>query len=268
MRYTVSMPRAPTHERYPEIDLLRTLAVAMMIIYHGAYDLFAYAGWDLNPFQGGWWLLARGTATLFLLLVGISFSISFARTRAQTNQGDAGISANATTKKLKTIYPKYLRRAAIVFGCGMLVSLATYIADPATFVRFGILHMIGISLLLLPFFAPFAEANIFVGLLCIILGNISKDFTVSTWLLLPLGLMPPSFETVDYFPLLPWFGVILFGVACGHFLYIRSPHWRQSFSAYRVPLPAILTWPGRNALLIYLLHQPILLGVLWLIQRH
>jgi len=85
---------------------------------------------------------------------------------------------------------------------------------------------------------------------------------VETSLLLPLGLAPASFSSVDYFPLLPWMAPILFGTAAGNLLYNRK--------LLRFHLPPgkelrLLTAPGRVSLWIYLLHQPILLAGLWLI---
>jgi len=96
-----------TARRYPELDLLRTLAVVMMIVYHAAYDLETLYGWPIDVHGGGWWLLARATLTLFLLLVGVSFAISWDRSGKR--------------------YRKYLRRGLGILACGLLVSFVTYL---------------------------------------------------------------------------------------------------------------------------------------------
>ena len=220
--------------RYIELDLLRTLAVILMIIYHLVYDLESFYGWNLGIFENpGWIGLRVSIAALFLLLVGISFSISWSRTPS---------------------YWKYIKRGLGVFACGMLVSIVTYLYEPEMYVRFGILHMIGVSILLLPFFARLGVWNGIIGLgfgLGIGLG------TVSTSLLLPLGWMPTNFMSIDYFPLIPWFGIVLIGYAIGLQVYIKNTPPLLLTTSY-----SLLTWPGRHALIIYLLHQPILLGIL------
>ena len=93
-------------KRYPELDVLRSLAIIGMIIYHGAYDLVSFYAWNIDIFTGPWKLFERSIALTFLLLVGISFAISYQR----------------TTKE--RVWLKFLRRGLVVFGCGMLVSIA------------------------------------------------------------------------------------------------------------------------------------------------
>jgi uncharacterized membrane protein len=235
-----------TSTRYVELDLLRTLAIILMIVYHFAYDLENYYSVTLFPTETGigWWI-GRGTAALFLLIVGCSFAISWSRHQS---------------KSLR----KYVLRATGLLACAMLVTLVTYLADPETYVRFGILHLIAFSIILLPFTATMKEWNAVLGCVILALGYPIAQMTVGTSLLLPLGMMPPDFFSVDYFPLLPWFGFVLIGYALGHFIYVR--HTPRIFlpSLSREPF-SICTWPGRHALVIYLIHQPILLGLLWLL---
>ncbi len=244
----VRMNTTYLQHRHIEVDLLRTVAISCMVLYHASYDLWAFYNWDINPFAGGWWLLARSTATLFLLLVGVSFAISRNRT----------VAADGASHKVA--WRKYLRRGLIIFSCGMLVSLATYLFDPATFVRFGILHMIGVSVLLLPLFARLQEWSVLLGSAVIAGGWIVRGQSGPTSLLIPFGITPPGFASVDYFPLLPWFGVVLIGYALGHAVYVRLRF--RSALTYDAPLARFLAWPSRHALLIYMLHQPLLLLLL------
>lgn len=216
--------------RYIELDLLRTLAILLMIIYHIAYDLQMMYGWGLGLFESwGWTSLRQGTASLFLLLVGASFAISWNRTPH---------------------YKKYLKRGLGVIACGMLVSAATYWWEPETYVRFGILHMIGVSILLLPLFTRMKEGSAIVGLIIMLLGMIMP---------------PPDFASVDYFPMIPWFGIVLLGFAIGHFCYVRAKLPSFFIFNYSVFIP--LSFPGKHALVIYLLHQPILLLILKIVMH-
>lgn len=247
-------------KRYPEIDILRSLAVIGMIIYHAAFDLQIFYGADIDVNQGLWKIFQIGIASTFLLLVGISFAISWSRTPPERRR------------------TKFLKRGLLVIGCGMLVTLATYIADPTTYVRFGVLHLIGVAILLMPVFsrktkpyAPYGSTiiNILIVIAIIISHGWISHLHVSSEWLLPLGLTPPSFQTVDYFPLIPWFGVVLIGQVIGQLFYVDHLHWRSHLpslvSSKPSPLTSILTFPGRYALIIYLVHQPVLLGILYII---
>ena len=231
--------------RYPEIDLLRTLAIILMVVYHGAYDLSVYYGWDIPIFEGAWLLMARATASLFVFLAGVSFAIAHERAVQSGNP-----------------WRRHLRRALTVLAAALLVTVATYIADPQTYVRFGILHLIGTGILLLSFFVQLKELNMLLGLMIITLGLWIEGSLTSSPLLIPFGFLTPGFRSVDYFPLLPWFGMMLLGYGIGYFLYVRSTRWRPTISA-----PPVLTWPGRHSLIIYLVHQPVLLALLWMMTR-
>lgn len=230
--------------RYTELDLLRTLALAAMVLYHGLYDLTVLYGWDIALFTGPWKLMARATASLFLLLAGASFVVARARVYGAPFP-----------------WMKHIRRTGMILAGALAVTVVTYAADPSTYVRFGILHCIGISLLLLPFFRSFKEANIVLGLAIVLLGPVVQDTLVSTNALLPLGFMYPAFRSVDYFPLVPWFGVILLGAGIGHLVYVRLK--RMPSDAPKTP--SWLTWPGRHSLMVYLIHQPVILIVLLIV---
>ena len=215
----------------------------MMVVYHGAYDLAMFHGWAIDPFSGGWWALARTTLVLFLIVSGMSFAVSWNRT---------------------PMAAKYFRRGLWILTWGMVVSLATAIVDPETFVRFGVLHLIGTGTLLLPFFARFRSWNVIVGMALMLASSpfpAPSTGSAGSPLLIPLGIPPASFTSVDYVPLIPWFGVMLIGTGIGSLIYGRW-QWRW--------VPAWDLWkslgmPGRYSLWIYLVHQPILLLLLQLL---
>ncbi len=227
------------NKRYIELDLLRTIAIAMMVLYHAAYDLDVFYGWNLETLNGGWWIFSRLTAVLFLLIVGVSFAISWDRHHPRT-------------------YRKYFLRGLFVIACGMLVTFVTFLWDPGNYVRFGILHLIGTSILLLPLFARLRVINGALGIMIIAAHFLINNSPLQTSLLLPLGIMPLHFNSIDYFPLIPWFGFVLIGYALGHVIYVR--HVRRTPSARGQERPLWITWPSRHALLIYMLHQPTILG--------
>lgn len=225
--------------RYPEIDLLRTAAILGMIVYHTAYDLSEFYGWEIDPMSTGWWVFARMTAILFLLVSGASNTIANSRT--------------------ETIWRRTILRAGQILAAAMLVTAVTYFIDADTYIRFGILHCIAVSVFVLPLFQKLRQWNLIVGLSMILLGNGILGTTTDTSLLLPLGWMPHNFISLDYFPLLPWFGVVLIGSAVADLVYLR-----KQFTGIRFTFPG-LSFFNRHALIVYLVHQPIILLILMLI---
>jgi uncharacterized membrane protein len=219
--------------RYSEIDLLRTLAIGMMVLYHLAFDLEYYYGIPLLTKAGtGGWVFARSTAILFLLLAGASMGISHSKGSARR-----------------------WKRIAIIALCALGISVATYIWEPELYVRFGILHCIAGSLALLMVLPPSRIIRGVLAISIIIVGNIGTTFSVQTELFVPLGLRPETFTTLDYFPLFPWSGVVIIGAL------LVSPLLQKMHTytpAKRTPV-SLLALPGRHALFLYIVHQPVLL---------
>ena len=261
--------------RYPELDALRGVAVLLMVSYHLAFDLQYFYGWpvlrslgeggNIPVEEGIWKILARAAATVFLLLIGICFAISWERTRRQLAVGSWPLA-------LRHCYSKYLRRGLVIFAGGMIISLATWFIAPDAFVKFGVLHLIGISTLLLPFFTPLKQWNLLFVLLVLFVFFVLPKQTSSPFFF-PLGLTIPTFSSLDYFPLLPWFGVILFGMVLGNALYVPERHAMLTrLSFLPAPRSAMVQrawrgvgWTGRRSLWIYFVHQPVLLLLLGLV---
>jgi uncharacterized membrane protein len=220
----------------------------MMVIYHLAYDLVLFGYYQANVLIGPWRIFGRTTASLFILLVGVSLAISFAR----SNQLKRGWSH----------YKKYLVRGLKLIGWGMVITLATWAYMGKPVVIFGILHLIGATTILIYPFLSLRWVNLPIGAAMIGLGVYLNQLPISyPWLLL-FGLRPRTLYQVDYFPLLPWFGVALLGVLIGQQLYPEGtrrfilPSWHEK--------PGIkeLIWLGRRSLAVYLIHQPILIAIL------
>ncbi|MGD1004129.1 MAG: heparan-alpha-glucosaminide N-acetyltransferase [Methanoregulaceae archaeon] len=240
--------------RFEEIDMVRGIAILMMIIFHTLFDLYFFGLYPIDVTTGFWRYFAFTIASLFLLIVGISLIISHAR--AVQN-----ISKDNESESIKILL-KYFKRGAGIFGCGLLVTVATWFYLGEGFVIFGILHLIGLSIILAPFFFRFKKNNVLIGVLCIIIGIVLTSSGMngsifSLW----LGIPPAPFYSVDYTPLFPWFGVVLIGMGIGEQLY---PNGKRSFSMPNVPEKLIspFAFLGRHSLIIYLIHQPILITIL------
>src|SRR5215218_1765402 len=118
-------------DRFWEVDAGRGIAIIMMIIYHSAYDLDTLGGYDIQATSGNWALFADVTAGFFLFLVGVSLAISRAR----------------TTLSGWRLFGKYLARGLRILTYGMILTFV-FLALGMGVVAFGILHLIGVSIIL------------------------------------------------------------------------------------------------------------------------
>jgi uncharacterized membrane protein len=232
------------------VDALRGIAIVMMVIYHFMYDLYYFQISDAiftNPF---WHYFQRIDASTFILLVGVSLAIS--HTRALKKVGvDRGLAG------------KFVQRGLRIFGWGMVLTLGTWIfLGPRLAIKFGILHFIGVSVAISYPFLRLRWLNLLLGIVLLVTGQFLLRLTFPWPWLLWLGFEPANHAYVDYFPLIPWFGVILIGVFLGNTLYADNLR--------RFPLPDLShLWPvrvlqrlGQHSLTIYLVHQPILFAIL------
>ena len=232
-----------THKRFWEIDLLRTVAIVMMITFHVLYLLNYFSIHHTGVpgvHYGFWWWFPRVTAGTFIFLAGVSLTITYSRGKIMSG---------------------FLLRGLKIFAWGMGITLLTWLIAPDEYVRFGILHFFGIAFILAPFFLGFRFINLILGIALlaagIYLGGTSFDFPWLLW----LGLRPHHFYTLDYFPLLPWFGLFLVGMFCGKILYPQGNR-RFNIHEFSNPVTSALTLPGRHPLVIYLAQWPIVIGVL------
>ena len=218
----------------------------MMVIYHTTFDLDVLGGYDVQSTTGVWMLFADVTAGLFLFLVGVSLAISRART-------------SLTGWRL---FGKYLARGLRVLAYGMILTVVFLFLDMGV-VAFGILHLIGVSIILSYPFLRLRLTNLVLGILIFATGQyvLAQNFTSEGFWLLPFGVLPEGVMMPDYRPLLPWFGAVLVGLSFGNVVYAGG--LRPAILANTAPLLARPLLPlGRNSLFIYLIHQPIIVAVL------
>ncbi|MBD0253815.1 MAG: DUF1624 domain-containing protein [Rubrobacter sp.] len=233
-------------DRFWEVDAARGVAIIMMAVYHTTYDLDDLGGYDIQSTSGFWMLFADVTAGLFLFLVGVSLAISRART-------------SLTGWRL---FGKYLARGLRVLAYGMILTGVFLLLDMGV-VAFGILHLIGVSIILAYPFLRLRLTNLLLGILIFAAGQyvLAQNFTSEGFWPLPFGVLPEGVMMPDYRPLLPWFGVVLIGLCFGNAVYAGS--LRPAILANRAPLLARPLLPlGKNSLLIYLIHQPIIIALL------
>jgi len=248
--YVWSFVSDKSKTRFWEIDILRSIAIIEMIIYHILFDLDFLGIVDL-PLRE-WWMMIflYSIGGLFLLLVGVSLSI-----------GGMRLDQKFGVKK-RLIWG--VRRGFFLLVVGFGVSLATWLWAPGCFVKFGVLHCIGLCLILGIFLVGRKKLCALLTGLFIGLGFVVDSFTVSSRLFFWLGLRYPGFCSLDFFPLLPWFGVVCLGLFLGALLY---PGGKRGFTLNVHPSNKFFSffcWLGRNSLWIYVIHQPVIVGILLL----
>jgi uncharacterized membrane protein len=239
----VSVASDARHERVASIDTLRALAILAMVAYHFAFDLRFFGVIAADFENGRFWLAARATiVTSFLLLAGISLVLA----------DRAGVDGR-----------HFLRRIALIALCALAASLASYLIYPQSYIYFGVLHCIALSLLVARPLARRPMTAVVLGVVIVAAGltiaHPAFDSHLASWI--GFGTRKP--DTQDYVPLFPWLGVLLLGVGLGHALW--HARFRPIAALGRAPRP--LLWMGRHSLAIYMIHQPLLMGLLWLALR-
>lgn len=232
-------------KRFWEIDFLRGIAVVMMVLFHAMFDLktFAGVGPDIDYFF--WLFFGRATAVIFLFLVGVSLTINYSRAR-------------------KPLFSKYLVRGLKIFAWGLIITISTWMFFKQNYIIFGVLHFIGVSVIIGFPFIRLRYLNLLFGSALVILGLYMMQLKFSFSYLMWLGFVPVSLNTFDYFPLLPWFGVVLLGIFAGNILFFNGKRkYRIKDVSNFATRP--VCWLGRHSLLIYIVHQPLLMLLLYLV---
>lgn len=233
-----------------EVDALRGIAILMMVVYHFTYDLDQFGDFSIGASSGNWQRFANLTATMFILLVGVSLVLSYTRSVQRVDDE-------------WDLVQKYMLRGLRIFGYGMVITVAVMFFAPQGAIIFGILHLIGVSIICAYPFLRWPMLAFPVGIALVVLGYFmgypQVDFPWLIW----LGFRPEGIGSMfDYRPMIPWFGVALLGIFIGHVLYNGGKR--------RFRLPDIGGWApvrglskmGQYSLGIYLIHQPVILVVL------
>lgn len=238
----------PDARRLWEVDAVRTLAIVMMVVYHGAYDVSQLApSVPVDPFDPGWRALQIACGSTFLFVVGVSLAISNGRGRAAGLRG-------------YDLYRRHLRRALQVAAGAALVSLVTWLTLGDQWIRFGVLDCIAVGMLVGPFLLRLRWWNVPLGVVVIVVGFVLESRPPSdTPGLFALGVKATGPTPADWYPVMPWLGMMMIGLAVGLALY---PDGQRGPWAHRLREPRAartLGAPGRHSLPIYLLHQPVLI---------
>ena len=242
---------SPTGKRphYGLLDTVRGVCILSMAAYHGMYDLVDIFGLPSAWYTGlPGYIWQQSICWTFILLSGMCWQLS----------------------------RHHVKRGLLLVGCGAAISLITWLAMPSQRILYGVLNLLGLSaLLLIPLDKLFRKVPAWTGLggallLFALTKNVSRgslgfeglvlcplpEWLYATDLFAVAGFPSPTFWSTDYFPLLPWF----FLFCAGYFLWglLSQSEWAKERLASGV---RPLSFLGRHSLIIYLAHQPVLMGV-------
>ncbi len=240
------MPSAA--RRFDRLDALRGAAIVWMALFHFAFDLnhFGLLAKQHHFHTDPPWTVQRiFIVSLFLFCAGLGQAVAL-------RQGQP--------------WARFWRRWAQVAGCALLVTAGSYLMFPRSYIAFGVLHGIALMLIVTRLSAGWGRWLWPLGALAIALPRFIAHPFFDSPLLSWLGLVTHKPLTEDYVPLLPWLGVMWWGLAAGQWLLANRQAWLDgALPAALGPLAAL----GRWSLSFYMLHQPILIGslMLWLRVR-
>ncbi len=236
--------------RFDGIDALRGLAIVWMTAYHFSFDLNHFGYWRQDFYHDPVWTWQRTLIlSLFLFCAGLGQAMAVAQVQS---------------------WPRFWRRWAQVAGCAALVSLGSWLMYPQSFIYFGVLHGMAVMLLIARLSAPWgrwlwlagavAIAAKFIAVAALKTGATAQIIDMFNapglnW----LGVVSRKPITEDYVPLLPWLGVMWWGLAAGNWL-ASNPNWRSPKVLPIVVRPLALL--GRWSLSYYMVHQPLMIGLL------
>jgi uncharacterized membrane protein len=233
--------------RLPIVDAARGFALVAMAIYHFCWDLGHFGLIAADVSEDFWWRWAAHLiAGSFLALVGVSLVLA----------SRGGIR-----------WRPYLRRLVTIVLAGLAVVAVTRWLFPQSYIFFGILQeiavasVLGLAFLRLPWWlTALVAAAVFAA--PHFLASPAFNHPALWW----TGLLTIYPATNDFEPLLPWFGAVLVGIAAARLALPRGgpalARWRG-----RGPVGRTLRWSGRHSLMIYLLHQPVLFSIAWVLAN-
>jgi uncharacterized membrane protein len=242
-----ALRRASPKPRLPVVDLARGLAILQMIAYHFVYDLSYFHWLHIDMTQQPVCVAWRGAiVSQFLLVAGVSIGLADAAGRSPA---------------------RFWRRWTQIAAAAALVSIASAWVFGPRLIWFGILHFVAVALLIARPLPALRAWNLALGAALVALGLAVHDPRFdppwASW----IGLVAHKPATEDYVPLLPWLGAVAIGIGLAGL-------WRDRGYPLARPLQRLdwaparaLRWMGRWPLTIYLVHQPIMMGVLYLVHN-
>ena len=235
----MSEPRPPDPARFDRLDALRAVAIIWMAVFHFSFDLnhfrFIHQDFHHDPF---WTVQRTCIVSLFMFCAGVG---------------------QAAAADQQQRWPRFWGRWAQVAGCAVLVSLGSWLMFPKSFISFGVLHGLAVLLIIVRLSAGAGPWLWPLGLVALVQPHLVQhpgfDTRWTNW----VGLVTRLPVTEDYVPVLPWIGAMWWAFAVGRWVLAHRRHWLTGELPRALRPLAVL---GRWGLSFYMLHQPVLIGVL------
>lgn len=214
-----------------------------MVFFHIIFDLRTFFGFDqLNYHEGFWYFEGRVAALIFIMLVGVVSSIIHNR------------------EEHVVALQKNSYRGLRLIGLGLIITIVTFFFSRDNTIWFGILHFLGLAILISIPLCRYKWLNILLATILFAGYFPIKNLYTDSYTGLIFGIMPANYASYDHYALIPWLGYVLLGIALGNWLYKNGkPIVKREPTNPEKALAKI----GKYSLWIYLIHQPVILGLLW-----
>jgi len=231
--------------RLERLDIIRGIAIFLMVIFHLNYSLVNIFNSQILELPANiWFYIWRISALLFIIIAGISFVL-------------------AENKYKIKIIKKYIKVSIFLWIIAFFISLSTLLFFPEQYIRFWIIHFFSLSFLLLLLFRKFKYYNIILWLWIIIYGFYFISIVEVKYLYF-LGFVYPWFNSADFYPILPYFWVMLLWYWIWTYLLNNNLLHILRWSSISNIFKKFFIYIWKKSLLIYIIHQPIIIGVLYL----
>ncbi len=223
------------HDRIQAVDFVRGIDIVFMVLFNYSITLDYF---NLIRIPSNYlyrYILPVSIASIFIFISGVSAYVSY-------------------QKQKEKLTRKYFIRGMKLLFYAILITVFTYVFVPRNTIFFGILHFFAVTSFLIPVFVKYNKLNLIAGLSLILSGVYLQQQTFSFSYLFWLGFIPENFSTFDYFPMIPWLGVVLLGIYHGKYIAAKTQKikFNSNFSN-------IFKFLGKHSLTVYLIHQPLLI---------
>ena len=251
-------------KRFYEIDTIKGIAVILMVVFHFFYLANEMGVHKYNIGSGILYSFAKIAHITFIFMVGINLTISYLRYKEKKK--------DLTKEDFSNSYNgKQFKRGLFLLGAGMIMTLLSYLAFKDKYIKFGILHFIGVGVILSIFIVKDKNlaliTSAIVGLLYTVFNNSAfKNIIYDKCQEFPMGCFVSGVANVrysafDHFNLVPYFGLLSFGIFVGHLLYTSksrnfvTTNKNSSFEKYKdnIVIKGLSTL-GKHSFKIYFAH--------------
>jgi uncharacterized membrane protein len=223
------------------IDFVRGLALIGMGLFHFFWNLNYFQVINISLYEGFFGIFQKTILFTFIFISGISLVLL------------------SRKNDFKRSYQKHL---IILTISAVLVTIISFIIFDSAPILFGVLHLILFSWIFGVFFLNKTKLALVFGLVILIFPILFPQNIFSSNLIFFIG--PNSiFPSLDFVPLIPWFGVFLLGLFFGGIVKNNQSQFSKIVIFNKLNL---ISFIGKKALFFYLTHQLVLFPLAFLVS--